>query len=47
MKMAIFWDVTPCSLVEMMNHHPDDGGSKLLCRPVLSANFDAVIKGVN
>jgi hypothetical protein len=39
-KMAVFWDVAPCSLVDidrgvyclhLQGHeHPDDGGSKLL-----------------
>jgi hypothetical protein len=39
-KMAVFWAVVPCSLVEiylaasiikaMMSHRPDDGGSKVL-----------------
>jgi hypothetical protein len=34
-KMAVFWVVAPCSLVEVyksfrgpMTHRPDDGGSK-------------------
>jgi hypothetical protein len=32
-KMAVFWVVAPCSLVEVyqcfrVDHHPDDGGSK-------------------
>jgi hypothetical protein len=26
MKMAVFWVVVPCSLVEVY-HRPDDGGS--------------------
>jgi hypothetical protein len=35
MKMAVFWVVAPCSLVEVyqrfvarLTHHPDDGGRK-------------------
>jgi hypothetical protein len=37
MKMTVFWDVVPCSLVQVyrrfrcvywLHHHPDDGGSK-------------------
>jgi hypothetical protein len=39
-KMAVFWFVAPCSLVEVYQrfrgpcrlHHPDDGGSKDLFR---------------
>jgi hypothetical protein len=28
-KMAVFWVVAPCSLVEVYQpHRPDDGGSK-------------------
>jgi hypothetical protein len=35
MKMAVFWVVAPCRLVEVYQcfrgtHHPDDGGSKHL-----------------
>jgi hypothetical protein len=39
-KMAVFWDVAPCSLVETdhvsvelycYHHQPHDGGNKLLC----------------
>jgi hypothetical protein len=31
MKIAVFWVVAPCSLVEvyqLITHRPDDGGSK-------------------
>jgi hypothetical protein len=42
MKMTVFWDVAPCSLVEVYCHfrdvccchqkdHPDDGGNTLKC----------------
>jgi hypothetical protein len=27
-KMAVFWVVAPCSLVEVDEYRPDDGGSK-------------------
>jgi hypothetical protein len=27
MKMAVFWDIAPCSLIDI---DPDDGGSKYL-----------------
>jgi hypothetical protein len=38
MKMVVFWDIAPCSLVELSQrftgayylHLPDDGGSKHL-----------------
>jgi hypothetical protein len=32
MKMAVFWDVVPCSLVEVYGHfrRSDDGGNKQL-----------------
>jgi hypothetical protein len=32
LKMTVFWDVAPCSLVETGRHFscPDDGGSKYL-----------------
>jgi hypothetical protein len=34
MKMTVFWDVAPCSLIEINRpisiHFPDDGGSKHL-----------------
>jgi hypothetical protein len=38
MKMAVFWDLAPCSLVDInqcfrgayfLHHHPDDSVSKL------------------
>jgi hypothetical protein len=32
MKMAVFWDVAPCSLVDIDRHfihHPDNGDGKL------------------
>jgi hypothetical protein len=28
MKIAVFWVVAPCSLVEVYQDHQDDGGSK-------------------
>jgi hypothetical protein len=28
MKIAVFWVVAPCSLVEVYQRRPDDGGSK-------------------
>jgi hypothetical protein len=27
-KIAVFWVVAPCSLIEVYHHRPDDGGSK-------------------
>jgi hypothetical protein len=30
MKMAVFWVVAPCSLVEVYHHFRGDGGSKHL-----------------
>jgi hypothetical protein len=31
MKVAVFWDVVPCSQVKVYRHHrSDDGGSKYL-----------------
>jgi hypothetical protein len=48
-KMTVFWDVAPCSLVEIdrrfrgVLHRPDDGGSKH-CR-IATLKISGYIKG--